>query len=299
MNASLLQEVTALLQAEHGGAIKIRDNNSVGGGCISQAEKLTLEDGSCFFLKSHAHAPPQMFEAEAAGLKAMAAVTPPSAMTPLRIPKVLGTGTRQPFILMEFIEEGRPKPSFSADFGRQLAEFHRASQSERFGFKMNNYIGSTPQPNPWTDRWLDFWREHRLAHQFELARRQGLTDASFNQLADRLLQRVDDHLAAPEEKAVLMHGDLWGGNYLVDKTGHAVLIDPATYYGRREADLAMTHLFGGFDAAFYRGYEEVWPLAAGSDDRLEIYKLYHLLNHLNLFGSSYRGGCLSIMRRFA
>lgn len=297
MNGALRQEVQSLLQRERGSAAQIKHHTSVGGGCISQAEKITLTDGSRYFLKSLAQAPPQMFEAEAAGLKAMAATET------IRVPTIVATGrgtaTNTPFILMELIEEGRPAPGFSAEFGRQLAQLHRASQSERYGFSLNNYIGSTPQPNPWNDDWVDFWRQQRLGWQFELARKHGLTDAGFDRLGDLLLEKLDALLAEPAEKAVLMHGDLWGGNYLVDSNGQAVLIDPATYYGRREADLAMTTLFGGFDAAFYQGYEEVWPLADGSEERQEIYKLYHLLNHLNLFGSSYRGACLAIMRRFA
>lgn len=119
-----------------------------------------------------------------------------------------------------------------------------------------------------------------------------------NKHGDRLMDRLEEWLIEPDEPACLLHGDLWGGNYMVDAAGEPVLIDPAAYYGRREADLAMTMIFGGFDGRFYRAYEEVWPLPEGSQDRLEIYKLYHYLNHLNLFGGGYYSSCMAILRRY-
>jgi fructosamine-3-kinase len=203
-----------------------------------------------------------------------------------------------PFLLMECIETGRPAGGFFEAFGRALALLHREARGARYGFERDNYIGATEQPNDWNDDWTAFWREQRLGYQLALARRQGLSDGAMIRHGDRLLERLDTLIGEPAEPPSLLHGDLWGGNYLVDERGGPVLIDPAAYYGRREADLAMTHLFGGFDARFHRAYEEVWPLEEGAAERLEIYKLYHLLNHLNLFGGSYYGGCMAILRRF-
>ena len=131
-----------------------------------------------------------------------------------------------------------------------------------------------------------------------LARRNGVGDAAMQRAGARLMERLEELIGEPNEPACLLHGDLWGGNYMTDTRGEPVLIDPAAYCGRREADLAMTRLFGGFDARFYRAYEEVWPLGDGAEERLEIYKLYHLLNHLNLFGGGYHGSCMAILRRF-
>jgi len=173
---------------------------------------------------------------------------------------------------------------------------HQATQQIQFGLDENNYLGSTRQSNRFVDDWCAFWREHRLGYLLRLARQQGASDSTLDQLGGKLMDRLEDFLQEPNEPACLLHGDLWGGNYLVDDQGRPVLIDPAIYYGRREADLAMTMLFGGFDARFYAAYEETWPLADGSEVRLAIYKLYHLLNHLVLFGRSYYGQCIDILR---
>ncbi len=292
----LYPEAERLIAECTGAEASIVHRTPVGGGCISNAEKIDLADGRCFCLKHNAHVPRALFEQES---EALAALTAPKA---IRVPEPLAVGGGEagipPFIILEWIESGTPGADFHLTFGRQFAELHKATQSDRFGFPHDNHIGSTPQPNGWKDDWVEFWREHRLGYQFKLARDKGLTNAVMNDWANRLLERLPELIGEPDEPACLLHGDLWGGNYMTDADGQPVLIDPAAYYGRREADLAMTMLFGGFSHAFYQGYEEVWPLAEGSKTRLDIYKLYHLLNHLNLFGSSYRGGCMEIMSRY-
>ena len=297
MDAALRDAAQSLVLRVTGEHSHIVATRPVGGGCINRAEIVELIDGRRYFVKSNPDPLPGMFEREAEGLDALAATRT------IRVPKPLGAGGGPtggvPFLVTEAIETGAPGRGFWETFGRRFAELHRAAGPERFGFEHDNYLGATPQPNAWTDDWCDFFRRHRLGHQLELARRAGLCDPTLEGLGDRLLDRLEDLLAEPEEPPCLLHGDLWSGNYMVDSTGEPVLIDPATYYGRREADLAMTHLFGGYDPRFYAAYEEAWPLAPGAAERLEIYKLYHLLNHLNLFGSGYRQGCLAILRRFA
>jgi len=300
MDASLRRAVEALLSPAGGQPAAVERFSPTSGGSIHQTGIVHLRDGRRFFLKSNPAPLPGIFEREAAGLAALAAVGT------LPVPRgAVASGGRDgvvPFLLMEAIAVGRPGPGFFEGFGRRLALLHQQGQGKRYGFDHDNDLGATPQPNSWCDDWVEFWRRHRLGHQLALARRRGLSDPTLERLGDRLLDRLGEWLTVPGEPPCLLHGDLWGGNYLVrdqgaGHPGEPVLIDPAVYYGQREADLAMTHLFGGFPPAFYAACEEVWPLPPGSRERLEIYQLYHLLNHLNLFGSGYREGCLAILRR--
>lgn len=288
---------TAVREA-NGREVAIAGSTPVGGGCIHHAEILLLEDGGRLFAKSNASAPPETFEREAEGLRALAAAGA------IRVPRdpVAGHAGGVAFLVMEAVPTGRPKPGFFADFGRRFARLHRETvhrAPEPFGFPHDNYLGSTPQPNAWAADWVEFFRERRLGHQLRLARERGFSDAELDRLGERLLDRLGEWLDLPEEPACLLHGDLWGGNYLSDDQGDPVLIDPAVYYGHREADLAMTELFGGFDSAFYDAYEAEWPLPPGSPERRELYQLYHLLNHLNLFGRGYRARCVEVLRRLA
>lgn len=294
MDAALRRSLERLVAGETGKPATVVSSSPVGGGCIHDARILELSDGRHFFLKSNSSAPEGMFEAEAAGLAALAAAGE------IRVPRnpLAGRAGNLRFLLMEVIPTGSPGRGFFADFGRRFARLHRNAQTSRAGFDGDNYLGATPQPNGWMEDWVEFWHTRRLGHQLDLARQRGLSDPELDRLGDRLLSRLGEWIELPEEPFCLLHGDLWSGNYLVDDHGEPVLIDPAVYYGHREADLAMTHLFGGFSPDFYRAYEDEWPLPPGSAERLEIYKLYHLLNHLNLFGRGYRAGCLEILRRF-
>ncbi len=275
-----------------GGRLRVVASRSVGGGCISDARLVELSDGNGRFVKLHSLDVPDLFEREAEGLRAL------DATGAIRVPRGATAGRLEDrqFLILEAIETGAPGPGFFGDFGRRFAALHRDSAADRFGFPHDNYIGATPQPNGWLDDWPEFFRRRRLGHQIETARRRGSGTSELYRLADRLLSRLDDWLNVPGEPACLLHGDLWSGNYMVDESGGPVLIDPACYYGHREADLAMTQLFGGFGAEFYAAYGASWPLPEGSARRLEIYKLYHLLNHLNLFGGSYLGRCVSLLK---
>lgn len=295
--SDLLRAVEALISDKTGKGGRISSRQAAGGGCINNAERIVLDDGRSFFLKSNAAPLPRLFECEAEGLAAL------HAAGAIRVPAPIGTGGGADgvpaFIVMEYIQPGRAGARFQSEMGRRFALLHQGTQHDRHGFMEDNYLGSTLQPNGWMMDWVGFWRERRLGYQLQLARQKGLSDATMDRLGDRLMDRLDGYLREPAEPACLLHGDLWGGNYLADGDGAPVLIDPAAYHGRREADLAMTMLFGGFTRDFYSAYNAVWPLADGHDARLDIYKLYHLLNHLNLFGTGYRGQCVEIMRRYA
>jgi fructosamine-3-kinase len=207
------------------------------------------------------------------------------------------------------IESAPRKRGFFEEFGRRFAALHR-HRGRACGFPQDNFIGSTPQLNqpldgPWDGAaadngsgWPAFFLQRRLRFQARLAEGRG-DGGELLRLLDRAESRIAVLLAGAIEPPVILHGDLWGGNYLVDERGEACLIDPAVYYGHREADLAMTRLFGGFDRAFYAAYEEALPLAAGHQERLPIYQLYHVLNHYNLFGGGYHDQSRRILRHYA
>ena len=266
----------------------------VAGGCIHEARLLRLSGGREVFLKSHASPPPGIFTAEAAGLRAL------GEAGVLRVPEVLAVVDDGPdgssFLLLEAVTVGPTRTGFFEAFGAALARLHVAAQGSAWGFEHDNFLGATPQPNGFLASWPAFWAERRLGFQIDLARRRGLSDPELDDAVDRLLHRLPALLGGVDEAPALLHGDLWSGNYMVDDKGRPVLIDPATYYGHREAELAMCRLFGGFPSSFYAAYTEEGPLAPGHPERGRVYELYHLLNHLNLFGRSYRASCLSCLR---
>lgn len=265
----------------------------VGGGCINSA--LTLSDGvHGYFVKLNRAERLPMFEAEAAGLAELA------ASGTLRVPRPLCTGVAggQAYLAMEYIEfGGRPglgADSGGAQAGRLLAALHRTTRRE-FGWVRDNTIGSTPQPNAPDADWARFWAVRRLGHQLDLAACNGYGGA-FQRTGEALLASLPA-LLGHGPAASLLHGDLWGGNLAFARGGEAVIFDPAVYYGDREADLAMTELFGGFGSDFHAAYREAWPLDAGYGTRRDLYNLYHVLNHLNLFGNGYLGQARDLMGR--
>jgi len=272
----------------------------IGGGCIADAAVATFADGSKVFVKCVA-GKPEMFVREAEGLLALAAAEA------IRVPQVLAVGEQA--LALEMIRSAPRKPGFYETFGRDFAQLHNY-RGKTFGFFHDNFIGSTWQHNepldgPWNDAaqdngaaWPGFFMERRLRFQVRLAARKGYGH-ELERLLDRAEARIVELLTAAIETPSLLHGDLWSGNYIVDDRGAACLIDPAVYFGHREADLAMTRLFGGFAPAFYKAYGEVSPLAPGHEDRLAIYQLYHILNHLNLFGGGYFDQSRRILRQYA
>jgi fructosamine-3-kinase len=272
---------------------KIISSRPVGGGCISNGTRLKTASGTTFFLKTNLNAPTDMFASEAEGLQELRAPggVPVSGGPALPEPFLWG----QDFLLLEDLNPAPRREDYWPEFGRRLAALHNHTRP-LFGFHHDNYIGRTPQPNPWTESGYDFFAEQRLLFQARLAHRRGLLSREDLGRANRLAARLPDLI--PAQPASLVHGDLWSGNAMTDSQGGPALIDPAAYYGWAEADLAMTALFGAFPEAFYRGYQEVHPLALDYRERFPIYNLYHNLNHLNLFGGGYLGEVTSILRRF-
>ncbi len=261
----------------------------VEGGCINSAAILSDRDRRYFVKLNDAHRL-DMFDAEFAGLAELA------ASNSIRVPDPLCTGIAggQAFLVMEHIHMGGQRPDGSALAGRMLATLHRSTR-ETFGWHRDNTIGSTPQPNESDGDWVRFWRDRRLGFQLALAHRNGYR-GRLQGRGERLLEEFPvliDHAPRPS----LLHGDLWGGNIGFDDTGNPVIYDPAVYFGDREADLAMTELFGGFAGDFYAAYREAWPLDPGYETRKTLYNLYHVLNHLNLFGGSYLGKAQGMIER--
>jgi fructosamine-3-kinase len=191
---------------------------------------------------------------------------------------------------------GADSDSSAATLGRNLAALHQVT-AEEYGLDHNNFIGASPQPNTPTANWVTFFRDKRLGFQMSLAEQRGYLTSRRARLLERIGARLEEWLPA-RPPASLLHGDLWGGNWLTTDAGEPALIDPAVYYGHREADLAFTHLFGGFPPTFYAAYQQSWPLTEGYEARQDLYNLYHLLNHLNLFGESYGSGVDAILLRY-
>jgi fructosamine-3-kinase len=219
----------------------------------------------------------------------------PSPLLRVSQSSVVDTG----FILLEWLAAPPQADRSRAAMvlGHQLAALHRTT-APAYGLDHDNYIGATPQPNGWMQSWAAFFRERRLGFQAGLARRNGLLTAERERRLERLLARLDRWIDDRSARPALLHGDLWSGNFIVGPGGAPALIDPAACYGDREADLAFTALFGGFPQSFYRAYEEAWPLPAGWQERRDLYNLYHLLNHLNLFGEGYGGQVDQVLRRY-
>lgn len=249
----------------------------VSGGDINQAQQMVLADGRVVFVKSNTKADASMFAAEARGLAWL------GEARALRVPRVLHVA--EGFLVLEHLTSGRRRPDFDEQLGRGLAALHRFG-APGFGLDHDNFIGRLPQTNAAAPTWSDFYRERRLLPQLRLAQQAGLCPPSLARGFEQLFSVLEDRVGPPEPPARL-HGDLWGGNLMVDPTGAPCLIDPAVYAGHREVDLAMMQLFGGFAPRVFSAYTEAWPLAPGYEERVPLYQLYFLMVHVNLFGRSY------------
>jgi fructosamine-3-kinase len=284
INSKIKETIEAAINEE------IISNTPVGGGCIADSKILKTSSGKKYFLKTFAEAS-EMFLKEANGLKEL------SKSGAIRVPKVFLEDTE--FLLLENIEQMGRTDSFFTDFGTRFAKMHKYKGKE-FGFFEDNYIGSSPQYNlaEETEKisWSDFYFNKRLLPQLKMAKKNGYSSPELITGIMDIGNNIQQILEGSEEEPSLLHGDLWGGNYISDENGQAVIIDPAVYYGHREADLAMTKMFGGFTEEFYQAYQKEYPLAENWEYREGLYLLYHYLNHLNLFGSSYLKTCLRLIQ---
>ncbi|HVO72735.1 MAG TPA: fructosamine kinase family protein [Ignavibacteriaceae bacterium] len=285
----LNSRIESIIEKETGSGIK--SVQSLSGGCISNAYKLEFNSGLIAFLKMNPDG--SMFRKEADGLVEL------GKANAIRVPKVIFCG--DDFILLEYINEGRRSKTFFEDFGAGFARLHEFT-GDHFGFYEDNYIGSTVQMNIPVEKeklnWIEFYLNKRILFQFKLAEKNGYSSQELHKGIKKLESKIGEILSGSEEPPALLHGDLWSGNYITDEKGNACLIDPAVYYGHREADLAMTKLFGGFTREFYYAYNECFPLKPGYEYRENIYKLYHVLNHLNLFGTGYYSHALQLVRSY-
>jgi len=272
-------------------AISFVDSYPVSGGSINETFVIETTDGKYFLKYNSAGLYPGMFEKEAMGLRLL------SDAGEIRVPEVVNTGTINPYayLLLEHIDSSSGSTGFWHDFGTGLARLHRNS-ADKFGLDHDNFIGSLPQRNNFHDNWPEFFCEERLEVQIRMARDSGKIQAADIHHFNNLFARCDRIF--PEEQPALIHGDLWSGNYMVDDNGKACIIDPAVYYGHREMDIGMSRLFGVFDESFYRAYNEEYPMETGWRERMDIYNLYPLMVHVNLFGEGYSGSVRSIIRIF-
>ena len=250
------------------------------GGDINAAYRLQAENQN-FFVKLNSPDRLAMFEAEASGLEALAQAQA------VRVPKlvVCGCTADHAFLVLEHIALKNLNSRSEQLLGQQLAQMHRQKQAY-FGWHRDNTIGSTTQVNGQYHDWISFWQEQRLEYQLTLAAAKGYS-GRLQTLGKELCANLTPLFSGYQPQPALVHGDLWGGNVAVDEQGNPVIYDPACYFGDRETDIAMTELFGGFSPAFYQSYQAAYPLAPGYANRKTLYNLYHILNHLNLFGQSY------------
>lgn len=274
-----LRAVVIEISAATGTPFQLRHQADAGGGCINRA--LSVSDGvRKFFIKHNTEGHADMFAAEARGLAVLAAASA------LRVPAPICQGVADDgaYLVLEHLTL-TPRGDAAA-LGAGLARQHAVTQAQ-FGWERDNTIGSTPQANTPCADWPIFWRDRRLGFQLALAAENGHGGA-LQRKGERLLADIGAFFRGYTPRPALLHGDLWSGNFGFDADGRPVVFDPAVYFGDRETDLAMTELFGGFPPAFYSAYRAAAPLDAGYGVRKTLYNLYHVLNHLNLFGSGYR-----------
>lgn len=279
---SLLDSIVTGLSETLGENTRLQWVRDLPGGDINRAA--LISDGNTdWFLKHHANAPDGMFAAEALALSEI------SGQGCIRVPSPIAYGSDgdTAWLVLEYLELTSDGPA--SLLGEQLAALHSVTHQQH-GWSRDNYIGSTPQYNTACENWAEFWRDYRLKPQFEVARAAGHGDR-LSDRGDRLLENMDQLMDGHQPAASLLHGDLWAGNKAFTTDGQPVIFDPASYYGDRETDIAMTELFGGFTADFYAAYQAHSPLADGYRLRRDLYNLYHMLNHLNLFGGGYLSRC--------
>lgn len=270
---------------------KVTGFYTVSGGCINHGGELVTDRGNYFLKWNHAHRYPGMFSAEAKGLTLLCSTKG------IHIPKVVLVDEVEDkqFIVMEFVRAAQPKKNYWALLGERLAQLHRNTTTQ-FGLDHDNYIGSLHQSNSFSKDWIQFFIEQRLDKQVSLAESNSRMEKGQRSRFDTLYKKLPELL--PVEIPALLHGDLWNGNVTVNENGEPCLIDPAAYYGHREIELAFTRLFGGFGGEFYEAYDASFPLLPGFTERVDIYNLYPLMVHVNLFGGGYLQQAERILKRY-
>lgn len=272
-----------------GQKVQLSSQSHIGGGSINQTLKVSGNQQD-FFIKLNRPQLLGMFQAETEGLSEL------DKAAAIGVPGVICSGANQDYswLVLEFIKLGRGNKDSFIRAGQALAKLHRTTNTQ-FGWHIPNTIGSTLQVNTWTKTWAEFWKQHRLGYQVNLAIQNGYRGPVIENTQKLIdgCERFFTHAPQPS----LLHGDLWSGNLAFDNNGNPVIYDPAVYYGDREADLAMTELFGGFSPDFYAAYREAWPIDSSYSVRKILYNLYHILNHMNLFGGGYQGQATSMSGR--
>lgn len=293
MERSLKAEVEKALTRKFGERVVINYSDSIGGGCINNALKINTNVGA-LFMKWNANCPADLFVREAESLLELRK----AADNLIVVPEVFATKERTDspgFLVQEFLPSRNAAFSDEEKLGRGLAVIHKYS-ANNFGFYNNNYCGATTQLNLWKENWVDFFRENRLQFILNLIQEKNPFSVSELKLFDKILNLIPV-LLPPSLNPVLIHGDLWGGNYMITEKGPA-LIDPASYYADREMEMGIMTLFGGFSDRFYAAYNEVNPLDRDWEERNGLYQLYHILNHYYLFGGSYKMQALRIAKYY-
>ncbi len=287
---SALREICNNISAATGKAFTCKNQRASGGGCINST--YTISDGhDTYFLKlNNAHLN-EMFSAEAEGLNEI------RRSRSIHVPEVIcvGISGQQSYLVLEHLTFAHGNTCSQQQLGFDLAQMHQ-HYSDHFGWQRDNTIGSTPQYNERASNWVEFWRTQRLAFQLRLAADNGYA-GQLQEYGEQLLSDLDYFFAGYSPQASLLHGDLWSGNYAFDVSGCPVIFDPAVYFGDRETDIAMTELFGGFNSHFYQAYQAALPLDNGYQSRKTLYNLYHVLNHLNLFGGGYLSQAETMLKR--
>ncbi len=290
MNTALWTDIAEHISTTTGVSFAGSESHAVGGGCINTTVVIQ-DNGRSYFVKLNDGPRLPMFEAESDGLREIA------ASNSVRVPQPVcaGVSGHQSYLVLEYIAFAPCGEQGPERLGQQLADMHR-TQQKTFGWRRDNTIGSTPQVNTLAADWVTFWQHHRLEYQLRLAAAQGHR-GDLQRKGERLLSDLVLLFPHYTPTASLLHGDLWSGNVAYDTQGQPVIYDPAVYYGDREADIAMTELFGGFPPRFYQAYRDTWPLDPDYSVRKHLYNLYHVLNHLNLFGRGYRAQAEGLMDR--
>lgn len=297
MKTLLFHSLDEAISSNFGNHIHIINKRPVYGGDINQSYQLSLSDNLSIFMKCNNLTNLPFFQAEIIGLDAL------RKTNTIGVPKTFGIGIDKSqgtsFLLMEYLQTAPNSSNYWEVFGRELAALHRADCSNfsdlPFGFTSDNYIGASPQINTPKETWISFFRDCRLLPQIKMA--QPYFDSKMRKQCVKLLDHLDSYLTEPEFPS-LIHGDLWSGNVVCGPDGKAWIVDPAVYVGHFEAELAMTELFGGYPHSFYKAYHEANKIDNAYRDRKDLYNLYHLLNHLNLFGGGYRGSVQRILNRY-